>query len=52
MKKHIVGVFGLALLLAAASADAQITQTTRVLVPFHLSRRGRTCRRGLQRNDH
>jgi hypothetical protein len=34
MKKHIVGVFGLALLLAAASADAQIAQTTRVLVPF------------------
>ena len=34
MKKHIVGVFGFALLLAAASAHAQITQTTRVQVPF------------------
>ena len=34
MKKHIVGVFGFALLLAAAPAYAQITQTTRVQVPF------------------
>jgi len=34
MKKHIVGVFGFALLLAAASAHAQITQTLRVQVPF------------------
>ena len=34
MKKHVVGVFGFALLLAAASAHAQITQTVRVQVPF------------------
>jgi len=30
MKKHIAGLFGLALLLAAASAHAQITQTGQV----------------------
>jgi len=34
MKKHIAGLFGFALLLAAASAHAQITQTVRVQVPF------------------
>jgi hypothetical protein len=34
MKKHIAGLFGFTLLLAAASAHAQITQTTRVQVPF------------------
>jgi hypothetical protein len=34
MKKHIVGVLGFALLLAVASVHAQITQTTRVQVPF------------------
>jgi hypothetical protein len=34
MKKHIAGLFGFALLLAAASAHAQITQTMRVQVPF------------------
>jgi hypothetical protein len=34
MKKHIAGLFGLALLLAAASAHAQITQTGQVRVPF------------------
>jgi hypothetical protein len=34
MKKHIAGLFSFALLLAAASAHAQITQTVRVQVPF------------------
>ena len=34
MKKHIAGLFGFALLLAAASAHAQISQTVRVQVPF------------------
>jgi hypothetical protein len=34
MKKHIAGLFGFALLLAAASAHAQITDTVRVSVPF------------------
>src|ERR1700679_906368 len=34
MKKHIAGLFGFALLLAAASAHAQITPTVRVQVPF------------------
>jgi len=34
MKKHIAGLFGFTLLLAAASAHAQITQTVRVQVPF------------------
>ena len=34
MKKHIAGLFGFALLLAAASAHAQITDTVRVIVPF------------------
>jgi hypothetical protein len=34
MKKHIAGLFGFALLLGAASAHAQISQTVRVQVPF------------------
>jgi hypothetical protein len=34
MKKHIAGLFGFALLLAAASAHAQITETIQVKVPF------------------
>jgi hypothetical protein len=34
MKKHIASLFGFTLLLAAASAHAQITQTVRVKVPF------------------
>jgi hypothetical protein len=34
MKKHIAGLFGFALLLAAASVHAQITETIHVKVPF------------------
>jgi hypothetical protein len=34
MKKHIAALFGFAVLLAAASAHAQITETIQVKVPF------------------
>jgi hypothetical protein len=42
MKKHIAGLFGFALLLAAASAHAQITKTVQVTVPFPFVAAGRT----------
>ena len=41
MKKHIVGVFGLAT-ARGSFRDAQITQTTRVLVPFPFVAAGRS----------
>jgi len=42
MKKHIVALFGFALLLAAASAHAQITDTVLVSIPFPFVVAGRT----------
>ena len=42
MKKHIAGLFGFALLLAAASAHAQITETIQVKVPFSFVAAGKT----------
>jgi len=42
MKKHIATLFGFALLLAAASAHAQITETVQVKVPFPFVAAGRT----------
>jgi hypothetical protein len=42
MKKHITGLFGLALLLAAASAQAQIAQTIQVAIPFPFVTAGQT----------
>ena len=42
MKKHIAALFGFALLLAAASAHAQITETIRVNVPFPFVAAGKT----------
>lgn len=42
MKKHITTLFGFALLLAAASAHAQITETVHVTVPFPFVAAGRT----------
>jgi hypothetical protein len=42
MKKHIVGIFGLAFLLAAASAHAQISETIQAKVPFPFVAAGRT----------
>ena len=42
MKKHIAALFGFALLLAAASAHAQITETIRVKVPFSFVAAGKT----------
>ncbi len=42
MKKHIAALFGFALLLAAASAHAQITRTVQVTVPFPFVVAGRT----------
>jgi hypothetical protein len=42
MKKHIASLFGFALLLAAASAHAQITDTVQVSVPFPFVVAGRT----------
>ena len=44
MKKHIAGLFGFALLLAAASAHAQLTKRYGFKCRSHLSRRDRTCR--------
>jgi hypothetical protein len=41
MKKHIAALFGFALLLAAASAHAQITETIQVKVPFSFVAAGR-----------
>jgi hypothetical protein len=53
MKNHIVGVFGFSLLLSAASAHAQITETVRVQVPFPFVVAGQNMpAAGLQRNDH
>ena len=46
MKKHIAGLFGFALLLAAASAYAQTTQTVRVQVPFSGTRAQTTIKLG------
>jgi len=46
MKKHIAGLFGFALLLAAACAHAQITQTVRVQVPFTVTRAQTTIKLG------
>ena len=42
MKKHIAALFGFALLLAAASAHAQITETIQVKVPFSFVAAGKT----------
>ena len=42
MKKHIAGLFGFGLLLAAASAHAQITETIQVKVPFSFVAAGKT----------
>ena len=42
MKKLIVSLFGFALLLAAASAHAQITETIQVKVPFSFVAAGKT----------
>ena len=42
MKKPILSLFGFALLLAAASAHAQITHTVQVTVPFPFVVSGRT----------
>ena len=42
MKKQIAGLFGFALLLAAASAHAQITETVQVKVPFSFVAAGKT----------
>jgi hypothetical protein len=46
VKKHIAGLFGFALLLATASAHAQITQTVRVQVPFTVTRAQTTIKLG------
>ena len=53
MKKHIAGLFGIALLLAAASAHAQITQDRSGSSAVSICRGGTEhAGRGLQRKDH